>query len=375
LTSFRVPYRTLFPDQRSGRQESFVTIHPDAQSFERAQGVSRPESWSSFCADFYEANAFVHQLPVQLRIPFEYSRIPAPLRIIARNLLAWKNESGKQEGFVFAEEFAAHHWLDQTSAGGQGQGEEFRSAIYPKRFAFLLSHDIDTLAGMKNVPRLMELEARYGIKSAYYFVTHRYPLDHGLLKALQDQRHEIGVHDFNHDNRIAFLPPTEIRRRFDTCRRALKDFEINGFRSPAFIVTPGLRDVIGEYFEYDSSWPDVSLAFPKLGFGCYRWFPYRHPEAKGKCLLELPVTLPRDGELRALRYSPSQIGDLWVKKLEAIKEAAGLAFLLTHPEPGFSDSPEMLDALEKVLKIVSSDHDVWLGTPVELSRIMNKQKY
>src|SRR5512134_3443621 len=43
-----------------------------------------------------------------------------------------------------------------------------------KRFAFVLTHDVETEAGQRRCPDLMELERKLGFVSSYNFVPERY---------------------------------------------------------------------------------------------------------------------------------------------------------------------------------------------------------
>ena len=53
-------------------------------------------------------------------------------------------------------------------------------------------------------------------------------------------------------------------------------------------------------------------------------------------ILELPLSMPRDGSLRFLGYSPDEIAALWIDCADLIARSRGVVVLLTHCERRFS---------------------------------------
>ena len=70
-------------------------------------------------------------------------------------------------------------------------------------------------------------------------------------------------------------------------------------------------------------------------------------------IAEIPLTLPRDGSLRFLGYSPREIARLWIECADLIGRSGGVVMLLTHCERRFSGNAPMLDAYRRFLNYVT----------------------
>jgi hypothetical protein len=70
------------------------------------------------------------------------------------------------------------------------------------RFAFVLTHDIETAAGQEFVETVAGLEEELGFHSLFNFVPERYKLDYKLMENLRQRGFEIGVHGLKHDGRL-----------------------------------------------------------------------------------------------------------------------------------------------------------------------------
>src|SRR6202051_3990575 len=72
-----------------------------------------------------------------------------------------------------------------------------------KRFAFVLTHDVEGAKGLARVEQLMKLEAKYGFRSSFNFVPEgEYTLPETLRKTLVEQGFEVGVHGLEHDGKL-----------------------------------------------------------------------------------------------------------------------------------------------------------------------------
>ncbi len=69
-------------------------------------------------------------------------------------------------------------------------------------------------------------------------------------------------------------------------------------------------------------------------------------------ILELPLSMPRDGSLRFLGYSPDEIAALWIDCADLISRSRGIVMLLTHCERRFSGDERMFDAYRRFLEHV-----------------------
>jgi hypothetical protein len=70
--------------------------------------------------------------------------------------------------------------------------------------------------------------------------------------------------------------------------------------------------------------------------------------------MEIPLTLPRDGSLRFLGYSPPQVLELWVDCAHKIAASGGIVVLLTHCEAHFSGNRAMLEIYRQFLEFIAS---------------------
>jgi peptidoglycan/xylan/chitin deacetylase (PgdA/CDA1 family) len=229
-----------------------------------------------------------------------------------------------------------------------------------KRFALVLTHDLDSAGGQTVALGLAAAERAHGLRSAWYVVGKDWPLNHEALGALHAEGHELGLHDAHHDNRGAFMAPGQLAERLDGCRELVERYEMTGYRSPSMLRTAAMYEALRGRFEYDSSIPDTGL-LPKPN-GCASVFPI---EPGGVPML--PLTLPPDGQLVGLGLDSAQVAAQWIAKAEWIARAGGIAMLLTHPERGFSAEGPMQDAYGRFLAWAAAREDAWHALPREVA--------
>lgn len=204
-----------------------------------------------------------------------------------------------------------------------------------KRFAFVMTHDVDTGFGQSRVCRLMKLEQDLGFTSSFGFVPERYEVSEGIRAILARSGFEVGVHDLKHDGKLydsekGFL---ESAARINGY---LKDWGSVGFRSGAMHHDLDLIHALD--IEYDCSTFDFDPFEPQPD-GVGTIFPFRvAPKSHGKGYVELPYTLPQDFTLFVLMNEKTI--DIWKKKLDWVVENGGMVLLITHPDyMNFDDRP------------------------------------
>ena len=72
-----------------------------------------------------------------------------------------------------------------------------------KKFAFVLTHDVESKAGVDRCRSLMQLELDLGFRSSFNFVpegSYRVPAE--LREELTANEFEVGIHDLKHDGRL-----------------------------------------------------------------------------------------------------------------------------------------------------------------------------
>src|SRR5262249_45685576 len=63
-----------------------------------------------------------------------------------------------------------------------------------KRFALVLTHDVETTKGQERCPALQRLEEQHGFRSSFNFVPERYQVSPALRADLGAAGFEVGVH-------------------------------------------------------------------------------------------------------------------------------------------------------------------------------------
>jgi peptidoglycan/xylan/chitin deacetylase (PgdA/CDA1 family) len=288
-------------------------------------------------------SAFTDAPPASTRLPFRYQLVPPSLRWRIGRLLGWRLRGRQSEWARFPE------WpLDLSADFLADWGSP---AIPPVRqpAPVLLTHDVDSPEGLRQLVRdFLPIEETHGARSTSYVVPRGWPLDHGLLREVVSRGHEIGVHGFDHSNRTPFLPAAERRARVAEGKATLEPYGPLGYRAPSLLRTaPLLRD-LADHFLYDSSIPTSGGPFPTFNNGCATARPFRIGS-----IVEIPLSMRRDGTLLFLGYQAEEIGRMWIADAEAIAFARGTIVLLTHCESRFSGNPRMLAAYRQFVEFVA----------------------
>ena len=189
------------------------------------------------------------------------------------------------------------------------------------RFAFVLTHDIETAEGQAYVRAVADLEESLGFRSSFNFVPERYPVDHGLMQELRQRGFEIGVHGLKHDGKL-FSSRAEFDRRVGRINRYLKEWNATGFRAPLTHRQPEWMQALE--IEYDLSFFDSDPYEPIPGGTMSIWpFELGH-------FVELPYTLVQDHTLTTvLKHKTPR---LWLQKVKFIQDYCGMVLVNTHPD-------------------------------------------
>src|SRR5262249_8975984 len=101
-----------------------------------------------------------------------------------------------------------------------------------KRFALVLSHDVEGQKGLDRVEQLMELEVKYGFRSSFNFVPrgeYRRPAE--LRQKMDRAGFEVGVHGLEHDGKL-YSSKEEFAEKAAHIREYAREWKASGFRSP-----------------------------------------------------------------------------------------------------------------------------------------------
>ena len=231
--------------------------------------------------------------------------------------------------------------------GSERAPEGWRGWPEGKKFALVLTHDVEGLEGLRKCREVMNLEMDLGFRSSFNFIpegTYRVQLE--LREELVRNGFEVGIHDLKHDG-LLFDSHEEFSRRAGRINGYLGKWGAVGFRS-GFMLNE-LEWFHGLDVLYDASTFDTD-PFEPQPHGRNTIFPFfvpRHapPSSSGlngqingyppttmlkRGFVELPYTLPQDHTLFLILREQSI--DIWKRKIDWIAEHGGMALLDTHPD-------------------------------------------
>jgi hypothetical protein len=229
-------------------------------------------------------------------------------------------------------------------------------APWPKdhRWAVVLTHDVETAAGLAAMEPVLDLERSLGLRSCWNFVPERYEVADTYVRELISEGFEAGVHGLRHDGRD--LASRSLQRRLPGMRAAAERWTASGFRAPSMHRSWGLMPQLG--FEYDSSSPDTDVFEPQFG-GCCSWWPFFNQN-----LVELPMTMPQDHTLFVILDREDE--SAWIEKAEFLRRRSGMALIVTHPD--YMSPPHVMDAYRSFLEHFVDDETAWKALPGEVNQ-------
>lgn len=243
-----------------------------------------------------------------------------------------------------------------------------------KKFALVLTHDVETQKGIPRVKKMMALETRLGFKSGFKFVADDYRTPPELFQEIRDRGFEIGLHGLTHTGNV-FRTEAEFRKSAVRINQVLKEWGAEGFRAPSMyhnLETTHLLDICYDSSTFDTDpfepQPDaVKSIFPLWIDG--------HDPRRG--FVEMPYTLPQDFTLFVLMRESI---DIWIKKLRWIAEKGGMALVITHPDyMNFGEHEIRTDEYpmqfyERFLKHVATEYkgQYWHALPRDAARYVKQ---
>jgi hypothetical protein len=285
--------------------------------------------------------------------------IPVDFR---RQLRRWHRgmaESRFQLGWPVEPRFAEFQWATLRHLL-ERRGEPSASFIHfwPEgyRWAFVLTHDVETAEGQRNVRALAALEADYGLRSAFNFVAEGYRLDSGLLDDLRGQGFEVGIHGLRHDGKL-FASEAGFLRQALRINEWMLAIRAEGFRAPLMHRHPGWMQALA--MAYDMSFFDTDPYEPLPGGAMSIW-----PFQTGR-FLELPTTLAQDHTLTEV-LGATDIG-LWLEKIAFIENYCGMALLNAHPD--YLQAPSNWRLYRQFLEsVLNRTEQPWYALPRDVAR-------
>ena len=223
----------------------------------------------------------------------------------------------------------------------------------------IVTHDVETTAGISCLPRLMDIDDEFGIKASYQLVPEqRYQFSKTLIDAIRERQCEVNVHGLNHDGNL-FRDRATFLKQAKRINRYLRDFGAEGFRSACMYRNMDWYEELN--ISYDMSVPNVAHLEPQRG-GCCTVFPY----FIGR-ILELPLTTVQDYSLFHILKDYSI--ELWKKQIELISGRNGLISFIVHPDYIFAEKAlSVYKTLLAYLVELRSDKRMWIARPGDVNR-------
>ena len=223
----------------------------------------------------------------------------------------------------------------------------------------MMTHDVETSAGINFCPELMDLDDSFKIKSSFQFVPEdRYIVPVDLLKDARSRGFEIGIQDLNHDGGL-FREREEFLRRAVRINDYFRDFGARGFRSAIMYRNAEWLNVLEA--SYDMSFPSVAHLEPQRG-GCCTVMPYFIDK-----IVELPLTTIQDYSLLHILGESST--SIWERQIELIRQKHGLISFIVHPDylKGKVEI-EVYRALLRHLSRLRAEEKLWIALPGEVDQ-------
>jgi hypothetical protein len=196
-----------------------------------------------------------------------------------------------------------------------------------KKFAFVLTHDVEGARGLERCRKLAEMDKAFGFRASFNFVPEgEYRLPESFRTFLEQEGFEIGVHDLHHDGSL-YRSSRTFKAQARKINQQLQSWGAVGFRSG--FMFHNLEWIQDLNILYDASTFDTDPFEPQPD-GVHTIFPFWVQRDGSKGYVELPYTLPQDSTLFLLLKETTI--DVWTKKLDWVAAHGGMVLLITHPD-------------------------------------------
>ena len=243
--------------------------------------------------------------------------IPGPMRLAIRRWWTNRRVDGYRDIWPIKESAAA------VPEGWAGWPDN-------KKFAVVLTHDVEGKRGLDRVRSLYKLEQSLGFRSAFNLIPEgEYESPRELREELVSKGFEVGIHDLRHDGKL-YRSRSEFSAQAKRINKYLADWNAVGYRSGFMLRNLSWLSELN--IKYDGSTFDTDPFEPQPD-GADTIFPFWIPKAKSDGdggYIELPYTLAQDSTLfRLLRHKTI---DVWTRKLDWIAQKGGMALINVHPD-------------------------------------------
>ena len=270
------------------------------------------------------------------KIPFPEWPVDTSVERILENLLIRSIRKNKLERIPFI-----WFWPDGATA------------------AAVITHDVETRAGLDCIPRLIDIDESFDIRSSFQLVPEgRYNVTTPLIDYIRERDCEINIHDFDHSGNL-FGDRDKYVNKAEQINKYVAAYDAEGFRAACMYRNLDLYDKLR--ISYDMSVPNVAHLEPQRG-GCCTVFPYFVGN-----ILELPLTTIQDHAL--LNILGSHSIDLWRVQAEMILERNGLVSFIVHPD--YIMTEEALKVYRGLLNYIMHlrcHNQLWCVRPGDVNR-------
>lgn len=309
--------------------------------------------------------------------------LPWRLRIAVRRILARWRRKAYQDVWPIKES------AKNPPAGWAGWPDG-------KKFAFVLTHDVEGSHGLGKCRQLMQLEMEMGFRSSFNFIPEgEYRVSQELREELERNGFEVGIQDLKHDGKL-FQSRESFRSGAAQINRYVQEWGAKGFRSGfMFHNLDWAHDLDVDYasctFDTDPFEPqpdDVGTIFPF-------WVPRANepviqpasllssallPGHGRKGYVEIPYTMPQDSTLFLLLQERGP--DIWLNKLDWLVKHGGMVLVNVHPDyTAMDDKVRRPDEFSvafyrKLLDYVRSKYagQYWQALPKEVAAYISSRQ-
>ena len=253
-----------------------------------------------------------------------------------------------------------------------------------KKFAFVLTHDVEGQGGLDRCRQLKQVEEQFGFRSSFNFIPEgSYSVPADLRAELTRDGFEVGVHDLRHDGWL-YQSRREFAQNASRINAYVRDWGASGFRSGFMLHN---LDWLHELdIEYDASTFDTDPFEPQPE-GRNTIFPFwissdeTNWDSGQSGYVELPYTLPQDSTLFLLLGETTP--DIWIQKLDWVAKHGGMVLLDTHPDymsfdkgSGHSKTKYPVELYRQFLSYVRDRYadEYWHALPREVAAHLRAQR-
>jgi len=294
--------------------------------------------------------------------------LPVPYTLAPKRLKDFlMRKRGGKENLTFCDKLPldALRFILSSSIEKLSEKKFHRKKWNGKKYACIITHDVDTRKGLQKAKHLKKLEEKYDVPSAWYLPSKHYKLDPETVKELANHG-EIGAHDTRHDGKLAQRPRQKLVKRLREAKQTLEKIvncSVDGFRAPLLQHNVDIIRALGDAgYTYDTSIPTWEPKHPYTmnphGIGTV------NPMKMNK-IVEIPITLPQDHQmLHVLGMTSEGAVRVWIDLMRVVKDVGGICTILVHPDYELADL-DGLNAYEELLNAVAIG-EAWVTTPKEL---------